>query len=38
MAGGQEVTVPVKDNVWAYEGAISSLTVHFGDGSTETIK
>jgi hypothetical protein len=41
MAGGQEVTVPVKNNVWAYEGdnsAISSLTVHFNDGRTETIK
>ena len=38
MADGQEVTVPVKDNVWAYEGAIGSLTVHFDDGSTETIK
>jgi hypothetical protein len=41
MAGGQEVTVPVKNNVWAYEGnnsAIDSLTVHFNDGSTETIK
>jgi hypothetical protein len=41
VAGGQEVTVPVKNNVWAYEGnnsAIDSLTVHFNDGSTETIK
>ena len=41
MAGGEEVTVPVKNNVWAYEGdnsAIGSLTVHFNDGSTETIK
>lgn len=41
MAGGREVTVPVKNNVWAYEGensAIGSLTVHFNDGSTETIK
>ena len=41
MAGGQEVTVPVKNNVWAYEGdnsAIGSLTVHFHDGSTETIR
>jgi len=39
-SGGQEVTVPVKNNVWAYEGdnsAIDSLTVHFSDGSTETI-
>ena len=41
MAGGQEVTLPVKNNVWAYEGdnsAIDSLTVHFDDGSTEMIK
>jgi hypothetical protein len=41
MAGGQEVTVPVKNNVWAYEGdnsAIGSLTVHFHDGRTETIR
>ena len=41
MAGGQEVTIPVKNNVWAYEGnnsAIDSLTVHFNDGRTESIK
>jgi hypothetical protein len=41
MAGGQEVTVPVKNNVWAYEGdnsAIGSLAVRFNDGNTETIK
>jgi hypothetical protein len=41
IAGGQEVTVPVKNNVWAYEGdnsAIGSLTVHFHNGSTETIR
>jgi hypothetical protein len=41
MAGGQEVTVPVKNNVWAYEGsnsAIDSLTVHFNDGDTKTIE
>jgi hypothetical protein len=40
MAGGQEVTAPVENNVWAYEGensAINSLTVHFKDGSTTTI-
>jgi hypothetical protein len=39
-AGGQEVRVPVTNNVWAYEGdnsAIGSLTVHFKDGSSETI-
>jgi hypothetical protein len=39
MAGGQEVTVPVKDNVWAYQGkkdliGAVPLTVHFTDGST----
>jgi hypothetical protein len=40
MAGGQEVTVPVVNNVWAYEGqapALGSLTAHFRDGSTVTI-
>lgn len=40
MAGGQAVRVPVKNNVWAYEGdnsAIGSLTVHFNNGSTETM-
>jgi hypothetical protein len=40
MAGGHEVTVPVNNNVWAYEGAApthGSLTAHFKDGSTETI-
>lgn len=39
MAGGREVTVPVKNNVWAYEGtnaAFRSLTVHFRNGGTET--
>jgi hypothetical protein len=39
-AGGQEVTVPVKNNVWAYEGdnpAFGSLIVHFDNGSTETV-
>ncbi|HEY2209740.1 MAG TPA: hypothetical protein VGH26_10685 [Gaiellaceae bacterium] len=39
-AGGQEVTVPLKDNVWAYHGkkdliGAVPLTVHFTDGSTE---
>ena len=42
MANGQEVAVPVKNNVWAYEGAsepaIGSLTVHFRDGSAAVIK
>lgn len=41
-AGGQEVTVPVRNNVWAYEGVgldgISPLTVHFKDGSTTVLK
>jgi hypothetical protein len=40
MAGGHEVTVPVENNVWAYEGAApthGTLTAHFKDGSTETI-
>ena len=40
IAGGQEVTVPVKNNVWAYHGkkdliGAVPLTVHFTDGSTE---
>ena len=40
IAHGSEQTVPVKNNVWAYEGsssAVSSLTVHYADGSTQTI-
>jgi hypothetical protein len=41
-AGGQEVTVPVENNVWAYEGrglgAVFPLTVHFRDGSTVVLK
>jgi hypothetical protein len=40
MAKGSEQTVPVKNNVWAYEGsssALSSLTVHYADGVTQTI-
>jgi hypothetical protein len=40
MAGRHEVTVPVTNNVWAYEGAApthGTLTAHFKDGSTETI-
>jgi hypothetical protein len=40
MAGGQEVTVPVVSNVWAYQGdnggVLDSLTAHFADGHTET--
>ena len=36
---GQELTVPVKDNVWIYPGdafygAMVSLTAHFADGTT----
>lgn len=39
---GQEVTVPVKDNVWTYQtdvpdalyGPMVSLTAHFADGTT----
>ena len=40
MGSGTEQTVPVQDNVWAYEGhnsALESLTVHYADGSTQTI-
>jgi hypothetical protein len=40
VAGGNEVTVPVVNNVWAYEGeppTHGSLIAHFKDGSTETI-
>jgi hypothetical protein len=39
-AGGQEVMVPVKNNVWAYEGdnpAFGSLVAHFDNGSTKTL-
>jgi hypothetical protein len=39
-AGGQVVTVPVKNNVWAYEGdnpAFGSLVAHFDNGSTKTV-
>jgi hypothetical protein len=40
MAAGAETTVPVTNNVWAYEGssaALQSLTVHYADGTTETL-
>jgi hypothetical protein len=40
MAGGVETTVPVDKNVWAYEGesnALGSLTVHFADGTSQTL-
>lgn len=41
---GSEVTVPVKDNVWAYEQPSAStpdpeaVTAHFDDGTTVTIR
>jgi hypothetical protein len=37
-AGGQEVMLPVRNNVWFYEGdnsGLGSMTIHFNDGSTE---
>lgn len=40
MADGAEQTIPVKNNVWAYEGdnsALESLTVHYADGSEQTL-
>ena len=41
MSGGQQVTVPVVNNVWAYQGdnrgVLDPLTAHFADGHTETI-
>jgi hypothetical protein len=39
MAGGVATTVPVEDNVWAYEGQanLRSVTVHWADGSTQTL-
>jgi hypothetical protein len=39
-AKGTEQTVPVKNNVWFYEGtssALASITVHYADGHTQTI-
>jgi hypothetical protein len=39
-AEGQEKTVPVIDNVWAYEGSsniLGSLTLHFHNGTGTTI-
>jgi hypothetical protein len=37
--GGAETTVPVTDNVWAYEGQadLTSITVHWENGSTQTL-
>ena len=40
MAVGVETTVPVEHNIWAYEGAsdaLESLTVHYADGTTQTL-
>jgi hypothetical protein len=39
MAGGVETTVPVKDNVWAYEGQanLDSVIVRWADGSMQTL-
>jgi hypothetical protein len=38
-AGGAETTVPVTDNVWAYEGQanLRAITVHWENGSTQTL-
>ena len=39
-AHGHETAVPVKNNVWAYEGqngALRSVTVHWRNGSTQTL-
>jgi hypothetical protein len=39
-AGEGETTVPVEENVWAYEGpsnALQSLTVHYADGTSQTL-
>jgi hypothetical protein len=40
LTGGQEVSVPVTDNVWVYEGQApdqGSMIAHFSDGSEEPI-
>lgn len=40
IAKGKPKTVPVKNNVWAYEGtnrALDSLTVRYTDGTTRTL-
>ena len=39
VAGGTETTVPVKDNVWAYEGQanLRSVTVRWQNGRTQTL-
>jgi hypothetical protein len=38
-SAGVETTVRVEDNVWAYEGQadLHSVTVHWADGSTQTL-
>lgn len=39
-AGGQDVTVPVRDNLWYYAGANSAdqhMTVQFADGTSEQL-
>jgi hypothetical protein len=39
-AHGHQTTVPVKNNVWAYEGqngALRSVTVHWESGGTQTL-
>lgn len=42
QAGGQQVTVPVKNNLWYYAGPNSAMsgdmTVHFADGNTELLQ
>jgi hypothetical protein len=38
--GGGEHTVPVVNNAWVYVGdasALESITVHYDDGTSETI-
>lgn len=39
-AHGHQTTIPVKNNVWAYEGqngALRSLTIHYANGTTRTL-
>lgn len=39
-AHGREQTVPVKNNVWFYEGnsnVLASITIHYANGSTRTL-
>jgi hypothetical protein len=39
-AHGREQTVPVKNNVWFYEGnsnILASITIHYANGSTRTL-